>query len=98
MGSTELGVRMLWIISAGFLVGVALRSLYVVPPMFALFCFVLAVAIVFASLGARNLTSGVLVGVGIIACGLGIMRMHAAVLPGEPELTKRLGERIELQG
>ena len=99
MGSSELGVRILWTITGGFLVGVLMRSLVPISSSFGLFVLVLAIAWSVALLGRRDASRlRIFVPVWLVACVLGAVRMDTSILRGAPGLDKNIGSVIEFDG
>ncbi|MBI5469773.1 ComEC/Rec2 family competence protein [Candidatus Kaiserbacteria bacterium] len=90
------GVRILWGICAGFLVGVFLRSVLPIGDAYAWF-FVLLGAVVMLSFGRRNGFS-IACGCACFAAALGIVRMDGAILVGDPAFDAKIGQKVELIG
>ena len=95
---SDLGVRMLWTFSGGFLAGVFVRSLVPLPESFAIFLLILAIAFSIASSGVRDGRFRILLGIGLIAAALGVVRMNSGILKGEPIFDANIGNTIEFLG
>lgn len=94
---TELGVKILWAIVVGFLVGVFARSVVPVSAYLSIFLIVLAAVLVAASGKDRRVQAAVLA-CALFTCSLGILRMNSAILRGNPELDVRIGQKVVLEG
>ncbi|MCR4325679.1 MAG: DUF4131 domain-containing protein, partial [Patescibacteria group bacterium] len=94
--------RALWAIVGGFLVGVFARSLFTIGPVFALFCALLALAVLLLSWlpeSSRASAQGALLtSLALMAIAGGVLRMDAAVLTGDPALTAHVGDSVTITG
>lgn len=91
--------KILWAIVGGFLAGVFIRSLILLPWPFAAFLFLLSlVALAFAYFERTKRQQLVVVSVALVACAAGMLRMDAAAQRGDTGLTARLGEVITIEG
>lgn len=94
--------RALWTIVGGFLIGVFARSLFTIGPVSALFCSLLALAVLLLAWlpgSSRALMQGaLLVSFALVAMAGGILRMDSSVLTGDMALTAHVGESVTLTG
>jgi len=91
--------RLFWAITVGFLLGVFARSL--LPLSGAFIWFIVAVSLAMlatAYLGREKSATAILIAVAFISCSLGIARMGAATLMGDPLLSAHLNESLTIEG
>jgi len=93
-----MGARLVWTVVAGFIAGVFLRSIAPLGFSFVGFLLLCAVAVLLLSILNRRVTQGVLVAVALLAGGIGILRMDAAVLVPDPTLAEQIGEEVTIEG
>lgn len=94
-----MGARMVWAVAGGFLCGVFARSVASVGISWALFSLALSIAaLLVAALEREKRAAAIIIAAAIGSFGGGIARMEAATLRGDPVLTARLGQTIELIG
>jgi competence protein ComEC len=99
MRNIALGVALLWSVSAGFALGIFLRSLVVVPEFFVLGFGILALlCVLLAALDKKTLRIACVAAAFLIALGAGCIRMQAASLSSDPALEPWLGEHLSLEG
>ncbi len=94
-----MAARAFWAITGGFLVGVALRSLFPFGLVYAGFFALIACAFLalgFIERGKRNMA--VVSALALCACGLGIVRMHVAIPEGVAVLNENIGKRVVIEG
>jgi len=85
----------LWAVVAGFLVGVFARSFFPLGISFAVWTALLAVASVFF---VRTTKGAIVVALVLLAFSGGIIRMNAAVMTGDQNVTAHIGENATLEG
>ncbi|MEK7156694.1 MAG: ComEC/Rec2 family competence protein [Patescibacteria group bacterium] len=91
--------KILWAIVGGFLTGVFIRSLVLLPWPFTAFLFLLSlVAFAFTYFERAKRQQLIVLSVALIACAAGILRMDTATLRGDAELTAHLGETLTIEG
>ncbi len=94
-----MNARILFAICGGFLAGVFARSFVSLGVSSTWFLALLALAVILASMGARQRRIGAsVVSAALLACALGIWRMDASVLTGDPYLDARIGKEVTLEG
>ena len=91
--------RILWALVGGFLVGVFVRSFFLIPWPFAAFLSLLSLtALAFTYVESLKWRQLVIFSAALIACAAGILRMDSAGLHGAPKLTSHIGETITIEG
>lgn len=90
-----MGPSLLWAIVGGFLVGIFARSLLPLGLSFAGCAALLALSSIFFVRTKKNALIIVCV---LLAFSGGIVRMHFAVLTGDPQVTAHLGEEVTIEG
>ncbi|OGG51243.1 hypothetical protein A3C18_03260 [Candidatus Kaiserbacteria bacterium RIFCSPHIGHO2_02_FULL_54_11b] len=91
--------KILWAIIGGFLIGVFVRSIFLLSWPFAAFLLLLSpVAFSCTYLDTSKWQRLAVLSVALIACAAGIFRMEAAGLQGTPELTSHIGETVTIEG
>lgn len=93
-----MGVHILWGVVIGFLAGVFLRSFTPLGLSFVLFLTLVAIALLLIGISTRRGAQSVIVAAILLACGVGILRMDIAVFAPDPELMKKIGEKVEIEG
>jgi competence protein ComEC len=94
-----MGSRILWAIVSGFLIGVFARSFLPLSLACALFATLLGgIALVFGFIERMKLRPCIVIAIALISMTAGIIRMDAASLSGDPNLTRKLGAHITLEG
>lgn len=94
-----MGVRFLWAVIIGFLVGVFARSFLPLGLFVAGFSLLIAAAtLAFAFLDSTRAQTLLVIAVALTAFSAGIARMNEAVLVGDPALSERLGQKITIDG
>lgn len=97
--SNGMGPKILWAIVGGFLVGVFARSFVPLGLAFASFALLLGLAaLLLGYFDRRVFAKYILVAVAFFSCGIGIARMDASTLSGDPGLVARLGQKVVLEG
>ena len=91
--------KVLWAIVGGFLTGVFIRSLILLPWPFAAFLLLLSlVAFAFTYFERARRQQLIVLSVVLIACGAGMLRVSSGALYGTPQLTSQLGETVTVEG
>ncbi|MDR3570937.1 MAG: ComEC/Rec2 family competence protein [Candidatus Pacebacteria bacterium] len=94
-----MGSRAFWAVVFGFLGGVFLRSFLLLGWGFVLFLLCVATgSIALGSIDRPRLKTGILLGIGFVACAFGIARMQIAGVQGDPKLIDDLGKTVFVQG
>src|SRR3989344_6778419 len=94
-----MSVQLLWAIVGGFLTGVFIRSLILLPWPFAAFLFLLSlVAFAFTYFERAKRQQLIVLSVVLIACSAGMLRVSSGALYGIPQLTLQLGETVTVEG
>jgi competence protein ComEC len=94
-----MGSRLLWAVVIGFLLGVCVRSSYPVGIAYACFVlFVAVMALLAAIAGSKKSGPLIVIAVALASFAGGIMRMDAAVVTGDANLTARLNEHVTILG
>lgn len=92
-----MGSKVFWAVVFGFLSGVFLRSFALLSLSFALSLLLAGVSLVLLSYAEKK-TSALIASIALIACALGVARMNAAILTGDPHLSDRIGSKVVLEG
>jgi len=91
--------RIFWAVILGFLIGVFVRSIAPVTQMFALACIILFVACIgIAYLNREHRHAGILCGIALLSCALGIGRMDISTRSGDPLLSAHIEESVTIEG
>jgi len=94
-----LGVGVFWAICGGFTLGVFLRSIVAIPTGFALCLAILAFLSLMASTNdTKKLRLALVLVAALLSCGVGILRMQSAILPGDAALDAKIGQKVSLEG
>lgn len=97
--SNGMGAKILWAIVGGFIFGVFVRSLVPFGLSFIGFAMLLgASALVLGFFDASKFAKYILIAVALFACGVGVARMDAATLEGDPLLAAYIEEKVVLEG
>ncbi len=95
----SVGPALLWAISAGFMLGVFVRSVLVLPEFVAFALGGIALACVIAAMmDTKRAKLGIVVASALVACGLGIVRMQNSILVGDPAIDSHIGTKMTLAG
>ncbi len=92
-----MAVKIFWSVVAGFAVGVFLRSFLPLGWYAAGFFGVLGVSLLLLSWGSRS-KAGIVIGMALLACTGGILRMHEARLVGDVALNQKLEQKVVIEG
>ncbi len=94
-----IGVRILWALSAGFLFGVFVRSVFPIGDAYAGFFALMAFCcIASCAIDTRHATRLIVCGTALFACAVGMARMQGAILTGDPALDERIGKHVVIDG
>jgi competence protein ComEC len=93
-----MGTSILWAVVFGFLAGVFLRSLVPLGLAFVGFLLVLAAATLLVSFSARQAARGAVVTLALLALGVGMLRVEAAVPVPETLLEGKLESEVAIEG
>jgi competence protein ComEC len=94
-----MSAKMLWAVVGGFLVGVLVRSFFLISWPFAALCALLGVlALLFILIDREKRDTLLLLAIVCIAFGSGVIRMDAAVLAEDPQLSAHLDTKVVLDG
>lgn len=97
--SLPLSAGMFWAIVIGFLLGVAARSCQSAGVWVALFLAALSLGtLLLAYLDRTRSRQGIMLAAALLSCALGIVRMDAATLSGDPTLTHYLDRVVTIEG
>ena len=92
------GEGIFWAVVGGFLLGVAARSFLPIGHAYVYFLVLLSIVFAFLFYIGRLKIDTVIVVVALLSCALGIVRMDAAALSGDPALTAHLNEHVLIEG
>ncbi len=94
-----MGSRLLWAVVLGFLLGVFVRSFLAVGFSFELFAILLALAaLTCGALEKEKSKSLLIIAVALLFFAVGIARMNAAVVTGDPLMTAQLNKQVSIIG